>query len=425
MLTKMRRVVFLATALALLGVGGMFVRPLHRQQIRHDLTSAPVKGVSPGVVLATTALGAFRGVIVDVVWIRMENLKNEGKFFELVQLADLACRLAPRFPKVWDFNAWNLAYNISVQVPEYAERWPWVRKGIELLRDEGIPNNPNEPELYFSLAWIYMHKVGDQLDDAHFWYKQQLGLQMHEALGGGGSRDKLEKLRDAPRTRRALLRDEAVSDFYDKLVKTGFDPLGKSDGVPDYFVYLRRPDSLPERAVELLESEKNSEEVQTIANFVRARYLRRELKLEPDRMLDLMDEYGPFDWRSPFPHAVYWATEGKRVAEAYRERVERRLRALGRDVEDVNWGSDYPNYRYGGINYDRIIYGALQKLVSTGRLMYDADGEIMPLTGPDYRFTDPMIDHYDPMLDKYGREGKYSTGVTSAYENFLVRATVE
>lgn len=427
MLTKIRRFLFLASALALLGLAGMLVRPLHRQQIRHDLTSEPVKGVSPGMVLATTALGAFRGVIVDIVWIRMENLKNEGKFFEIVQLADLACRLAPRFPKVWDFNAWNMAYNVSVQVPEYSERWPWVKKGIELLRSEGIPNNPNEPELYFSLAWIFMHKIGDQLDDAHFWYKQQLGMTMHEVLGGGGDRETLKRLRDAPRTRRDLLRDAELKAFYTRLVEAGFDPLriDPEQDVPRYFVYLRRPASLPGKVVEILEAEKNQEYVRRIADFVRARYLRTELNMEPRRMLQLVDQFGPFDWRSPFAHGVYWGSEGKRVAEAYRQRVIRRLKAQGEDTEDIDWGSDYPRYRYNDVNYDRVIYGALQQLVSNGRLLYDDQGRVMPLTGPDYRFTDSMIDYYDQMLGKYGREGKYSTGVMSAYENFLKRVTIE
>lgn len=427
MLTKIRRFLFLGAALALLGVSGMLVRPLHRQQIRYDLTSEPVKGVGPEVVLATTALGAFRGVLVDIVWIRMENLKNDGKFFEIVQLADLACRLAPRFPKVWDFNAWNMAYNVSVQVPDYSERWPWVRKGIELLREEGIPNNPGEPELYFSLAWIFMHKVGDQLDDAHFWYKQQLGIRTHEVLAGGGSREMLNRLDAAPRSRRELLADEDLDDFYRRLVAAGFDPLSKANdqGIYGYFIYLRRPDRVPEAARQMLESEKNEELARRIADFARAQRLRNKFHMEPDTMLELMDRFGPFDWRSPFAHAVYWATEGRRVAEAYRRRVEQRLIARGKDPEEINWGSDFPRYRYNDINYDRVIYGALQKLVSNGRLLYDAEGRVMPMMGPDYRFTDAMIEYYEKMLDKYGREGKYATGVTSAYENFLKRVTIE
>jgi len=113
----------LCITLAFLAVGAMLVEPMYRTQVQYDLTNAPVRGAGPAVVLATTALGAFRGVIVDIIWIRMENLKQKDKFFEIVQLADLACKLSPQFSKVWDFNAWNMAYNISVEIPQLDERW--------------------------------------------------------------------------------------------------------------------------------------------------------------------------------------------------------------------------------------------------------------------------------------------------------------
>ncbi len=205
---RLRRVIMFCLMAALLAVSGSLIGPLHRAQVRYDLTNEPLEGASPAIVLATTALGAFRGILVDVIWIRMEDLKNDGKFFELVQLADLACKLEPRFPKVWDFNSWNLAYNVSVHIPRLEERWPWVKKGIELLRDQGIPNNPTVPQLYFLLGWLYVHKVGEDLDEAHAWYKQELALEMHEVLGGGGSVEDLREFAGAPAIKQDLLEDE-------------------------------------------------------------------------------------------------------------------------------------------------------------------------------------------------------------------------
>ncbi|MBS3762271.1 MAG: hypothetical protein KGZ25_03090, partial [Planctomycetes bacterium] len=338
-----------------------------------------------------------------------------------------ACMLAPRFPKVWDFNAWNMAYNVSVQVPDYAERWPWVKAGIELLRDQGIPNNPEEPELYFSLAWIFMHKVGDQLDDAHAWYKQQLGLEMHEVLGGGGSRGKLKELKNAPVTRTDLFQDSKTKEFYDRLVDAGWDPLKvvSGKGLRQYFLWLRRPNSVPAKVRELLESERYSAAHNKLANYVRARRLS-DMNMQPGRMLELMDKFGPLDWRSPYSNAIYWATEGKEVAQAYRERVSKRREAYGKEkIADQDWGSEFPKYRFADINYDRVIYGALQSLVSKGRLLFDSQGRLFPMPGSDYRFTDAMIEHFERMVGKYGKEGRYSTGINSAYENFLKRVVTE
>ena len=46
-------------------------------------------------------------------------------------------RLQPNFFSVWDFQGHNLSYNISVEFDDYRDRFYWVMKGIEFLK-EGI-----------------------------------------------------------------------------------------------------------------------------------------------------------------------------------------------------------------------------------------------------------------------------------------------
>ncbi len=416
----------LGLAVGLLAASGVLMEPLHNAQVQYDLTNEPVEGIDPGLVLATTALGAFRGIIVDVVWIRMESLKQQGKFFEIVQLADLACRLAPRFPKVWDFNAWNMAYNVSVHIPDLTERWLWVKQGIELLRDRGIPNNRTEPELYFTLAFIYLHKIGDELDDAHFFYKQELALEMHEILGGSGSREELERLAEASRRGAEVLKDPTVNQFYEQCIAHGFDPLEEDpdSGIPAFFAYLRNPDAIPPEARKFIEAEHNQYALQTIASLARARRLKR-VKLEPDKMIELVDRFGPFDWRSPYPHAMYWGTEGLRAAQAYRERVLKRRQRHSLDTHEKTWGDqDAAEFVYGDINYDRAIYMGLQSLVTNGRLVYDSQGRLLPLVGPDYRFADVMIEHFERIVAKYEEEA-YIRGTRAAHGYFLKNVIME
>ncbi len=435
-MTTIKRYFMLGFALAFIAVAGMMVTPLHKDQIRYDLTSSPVRGVSPDIVLLTTALGAFRGIVINVIWIRMESLKDDGKFFEIAQLAELACKLAPRFPKVWDFNAWNMAYNVSVQVPDHSERWPWIRSGIELLRNQGIPNNPDDPELYFSLGWMYKHKIGDTLDDAHFWYKQSLGMLMHEVLQGSGSRETLEALGEAPQNQDSLLQDKDTQKFYNKLLDNGFDPFRMGDrGLMRFFAYLRDPDAVPEGAMKLMEDEQNAEIVADISLFARAHRLREQLKLNPDIMIELMDEYGPLDWRNPYSHALYWGTLGRRVAVAFKNRAFRqRMRAKGMSMEEIiqmdpsQWEvpEDWVSYRYREIDYDRIIYSAMQGIVEQGRLLFDSAGRVMPMMGPDYRFTEAMIEQYELVLAEYDDgEVAPTRGIESAYRHFLRKVTLE
>ncbi|MCX6922030.1 MAG: hypothetical protein NT154_02245, partial [Verrucomicrobia bacterium] len=54
----------------------------------------------------------------------------------------------------------------------------WVKAGIELLRDDGLRYNPNETLIYRELAWFFQHKLGQNLDDASMYYKQQWANEM-------------------------------------------------------------------------------------------------------------------------------------------------------------------------------------------------------------------------------------------------------
>src|SRR5882724_10856612 len=96
-------------------------------------TNAP-----PVLAFTTVALGSFRGLIANALWIRANDLQNDGKYFEMVQLADWITKLEPTFAQVWVVQGWNMAYNISVKFSDFADRWRWVQRGIELFRDEGL-----------------------------------------------------------------------------------------------------------------------------------------------------------------------------------------------------------------------------------------------------------------------------------------------
>jgi hypothetical protein len=140
--------------------------------------------VPPGVRFVTVALGGFRGILADCLWLRATRLQDEGSFFEVAQLAEWITRLQPRYPEVWAYHAWNMAYNISVVLPDSADRWHWVRNGLRLLRDEGIPANASDPSLYWELGWLYMDKVGGPWDEAAGFYRVSLARDMMTALRG-------------------------------------------------------------------------------------------------------------------------------------------------------------------------------------------------------------------------------------------------
>ncbi len=224
-----------------------------------------------------------------------------------------------------------MAYNVSCQIDYLPDRWRWVWSGVELLRDQGIPNNPNSFQLYQSLAWTIFHKIGEQDDYAHPFYKQKLAQLMQELLGGGGDEATLKALIAAPRTREDLLNDADVKRLVDQCAASDFDVI---DG---YFETLYRTPSVPDKVLALIRRPENAHAMAKVAAFARARKLRQTYKMDPQIMLDLRDRYkdsegrpAPFDWRSPYPHAIYWATIGLRKLDAFEQRLGQTAAQYGR-----------------------------------------------------------------------------------------------
>lgn len=181
------KLMLIALSVLMLACSALVQRQLNRQRAdpRLGLTRlAPLENAPPMLAFTTVALGGFRGLIANALWIRANDLQNDGKYFEMVQLADWITKLEPTFVQVWVVQAWNMAYNISVKFPDAPDRWRWVQRGIELLRDEALRYNPKEALLYRELGWFFQHKMGQNLDDAHLYFKQSWAVAMTNLFAG-------------------------------------------------------------------------------------------------------------------------------------------------------------------------------------------------------------------------------------------------
>ena len=184
--SKLRRALLGGVIVLMLVVVSFVQKGLNRDREAAGLTRiTPLENAPPVLAFTTKALGGFRGLIANALWIRATELQEEGKYFEMVQLADWITKLEPNLSAVWVHQAWNMSYNISVKFNDPADRWLWVQRGIELIRDHGLRYNPKEPDLYRELAWHFQHKMGHYLDDAHQYYKVQWARKMNEVLGRG------------------------------------------------------------------------------------------------------------------------------------------------------------------------------------------------------------------------------------------------
>jgi hypothetical protein len=219
----------LVVAMLVLLVGASFTqRRLNKDRVAMGITRGEALGKTapPVLVFTTVALGGFRGLIANALWVRAMDLQDEGKYFEKVQLADWITKLQPHFTTVWVVQAWDMAYNISIKFDDPRDRWQWVLRGIELLRDEALKYNPDETLIYRELAWIFQHKMGADLDDAHGFYKTVWAQEMNDVLKGTNYAALIHPQTDDEKERTRVLREKYKLDpNHMKEVDEEFGPL--------------------------------------------------------------------------------------------------------------------------------------------------------------------------------------------------------
>jgi hypothetical protein len=381
----------------------------------------PLENAPPSLAFATVALGAFRGLVVDILWLRADQLKEEGKFFDAKQLAEWITLLQPRFASVWDFHAWNMAYNISVAIPATRpqERWQWVKNGYELLRDKGIEKNPHNIALYQSLAWIFRHKIAGETDDCHKYYKLQLYNAIKPMLGPQ-TQEYYKALADSPKKLEDILQKPDIAEFLNKLALADSSFAKPAELVDNYLSIRQQPGRFSEEAFAVIDTFRGTKTLEEFDTFAKAYYLRHTWKLEPDLMVELNKKYGPVDyedpnnilplnWTLPDTHAIYWA-------------------ALGLQKISKEKGS------FDELNTDRIVFQSLQNLYYRGRMVVyisriPAENDPCDIVERQSVFLFPdlrMFDRYDQVLrvlmEKYTRLEGNVTSIKVAHKNTLKRA---
>ena len=210
--TTLRRLALLTLADLLLVSAFYSQRALNARRVALGLTRLELpRNAPPIVALTTVVLGGFRGLIANALWVRAMELQEEDKYFEKVQLADWITKLTPHNTSVWIVQAWDMSYNISIKFSEPEDRWRWVYRGIQLLRDAALKYNPHQVPIYRELAWHFQNKMGHNLDDMHLHYKSVWGLWMEEVLGRG--RPNFDELID-PKTAEAVQRARRLREEF-------------------------------------------------------------------------------------------------------------------------------------------------------------------------------------------------------------------
>ncbi|TWT45542.1 hypothetical protein RAS1_19700 [Phycisphaerae bacterium RAS1] len=501
-----------------------------RQKLNMIGTESVLENTPPEYTFAVQAFGAFRSLITDIAFMRAEQFKEEGRYYDAVQLGTWICKLQPRFPSVWEFVSWNMAWNISVTTYTPEERWNWVYNGARLLRDEGLRYNPRALNMYKQLAWIFINKMGATVDDHHWTYKCNWAWRMHLLLGPppdplgeklspedaaalatdvvadpllqkaertreqfdaekrkaaaaeghalpppptqktpspagetpaavpGASEstgfdlvrkaaiDRIQAIADAPRTLDELFtRAPETEAMVAKLRTLGVNIVDDALTEEAYWAQGGLAWTFFERRLKLvaqpsvrnsISREKKKDQAATTEEVAETRrveqfdqilgvkagnpggllltqYMQRKAltevyRLTPERMLYVLRQFGPVDWRHVASQGLYWVSE-----------------ALIRGGETIH------NFSNDKTNTARLVFFSLRELFNYNKVTFEPDTEKIHLSylnqSPDVHFIEPMHQayiRYGPLLDVDPGDDARGAGETFriGHVNFLTEA---
>lgn len=140
-----------------------------RNDPEHPLSQASLGQIDPASETMKLATLGLRGVAVNLLWEKANYYKKTEDWTNLTATLEQLAKLQPNFITFWKFQAWNLTYNVSVEFDYYKDRYTFVRRGIQFLK-EGEQYNRDNPHLLWDLGWFIGQKIGRA--DEHVQYRR-------------------------------------------------------------------------------------------------------------------------------------------------------------------------------------------------------------------------------------------------------------
>ncbi len=155
-----RQILYACGILALFVAMVPYTQWLNRRRDAQNLGEATIGQVDTGsFMLKLALLGGARGVAANVLWSRALDLQKVHDWDRLKLTVDQITKLQPHFLRVWSWQGWNLAYNVSVEWDAPEDKYEWIKQGINFLK-EGVRNNEKSPDLRWDTAWTCFQKIG-------------------------------------------------------------------------------------------------------------------------------------------------------------------------------------------------------------------------------------------------------------------------
>lgn len=132
---------------------------LARRRSADELSESDLGKVDPASSTMSLLLLGFRGIATSILWMDAQEQQRNKDWAGLRATTESIILLQPHFLKVWHFQGWNLAYNVSAEWDAVADRYYWVKEGVKFFK-KGRERNVRYAELYWYIGDTTGKKIG-------------------------------------------------------------------------------------------------------------------------------------------------------------------------------------------------------------------------------------------------------------------------
>lgn len=186
-----RKIIYIVIIAVLLIPLAMISRPevvgqdeggiLSRMRRDKKLTQAELTKIDPASETMKLASLGLRGVAINLLWMQSIEHKKEEDYDKLAATLKALAKIQPNFVKVWEYQAHNLAYNVSMEFDDYEYRYQWVKKGLDFLKD-GVQYNVKDHRMTDLLGFMTGNKFGKSDEKKSFRRMFQKDDELHESV---------------------------------------------------------------------------------------------------------------------------------------------------------------------------------------------------------------------------------------------------
>ncbi len=170
---RQRKLIYLGLIIVL-----FFAAYVHRSRVIEvaakecDLSETNLGKIDLGGSVSRFVLSSFRGPLVCGLWWEAIEQQKKHNFPQLELLITALTKLQPHYKGPWKYQAWNLAYNVSVEFDRAQDKFLYITKGIRWLMNGESQNRVNlwepdkkrtkpigDPEMRGEIAQTYSNKM--------------------------------------------------------------------------------------------------------------------------------------------------------------------------------------------------------------------------------------------------------------------------